>query len=92
LKGDSLYHHGVKIVIDSRGRLAIPKAIREAAGIGPGAEVDVVLVGELIEVRPLPAKVRLGRVGRLLVAAPEAQTGTLSAGAVEQATEAVRER
>jgi AbrB family looped-hinge helix DNA binding protein len=82
----------MKVAIDSAGRLVIPKTIRDAARIGPGTEVDVALVGEFIEVRPVSTNVRLRREGRLLVATPGPGTGTLSAAAVPRKARRSRER
>ena len=83
---------GMKATIDSAGRLVIPKSIREAARIRPGTMVELVLVGDLIELRPVPAKVRMRKEGRLLVATAGEETGPLSTATVEKTTEAVRER
>lgn len=59
--------------IDKAGRLVIPKAIRDAAGLAPGTPLDVRYRQGLIEIEPAAADVRLRRKGRFLVAeAPNA--------------------
>jgi AbrB family looped-hinge helix DNA binding protein len=58
----------MKTTIDAAGRVVIPKSIRESARIHPGSELEVELVGDVIEIRPIPGSVRLERKGGLLVA------------------------
>jgi|HubBroStandDraft_3_1064219.scaffolds.fasta_scaffold2245771_1 AbrB family looped-hinge helix DNA binding protein len=54
--------------IDSAGRVVIPKAVREAAGLQPGQDLDVEYRDGAIVVEPAPRKVKLVRKGSLLVA------------------------
>jgi AbrB family looped-hinge helix DNA binding protein len=56
--------------IDADGRIAIPGAIRQAAGLAPGDEVDVRLRDGIVEVAPLELPVRLEQRRFLLVAVP----------------------
>ena len=42
------------VIISSRFQIVIPKDIRRALGLVPGQRVDVRLVGDHIEVVPLP--------------------------------------
>jgi AbrB family looped-hinge helix DNA binding protein len=40
--------------ISSKGQIVIPKEIRDKLGIGPGKEVLLQVVGEHVEIVPLP--------------------------------------
>lgn len=48
--------------ISSKGQLVLPKAVRDAYGLGPGSEVDIESVGETIVLRPRVRKPPTGRV------------------------------
>jgi AbrB family looped-hinge helix DNA binding protein len=58
----------MKTTIDSAGRVVIPKAVREAAGLTPDQELDIEYRDGAIVVEPAPRKVKLVRKGSLLVA------------------------
>ena len=47
--------------IDKAGRLVVPKAIREAAQLGPGTEVRLRVVSGRVEIEPVPVSVALKR-------------------------------
>ena len=69
-KTEYWYSDGMRTTIDKAGRLVIPAAIRERAGLTPGAELEVTedeLGIRLQRVAPGP---RLVRVGKRLVARP----------------------
>lgn len=67
----------MQTTIDSAGRMVIPKAVREAAGLRPGDPLDVRYRDGRIEIEPLAEQVRLVREGPFLVAdAPGASTLT----------------
>lgn len=74
----------MRTTVDRRGRLVLPKAIREAAGLAAGGELDVGLVDGVIELEPVMAPIRFERRGRFLVAVP-------AEGAREPLTEAIVE-
>ena len=38
--------------ITVKGQVTIPKAVRDHLGVGPGSEVDFLVVGDHVEVRP----------------------------------------
>ncbi len=62
----------MKSTIDKAGRVVIPAALRERAGLTPGSELDITedeLGIRLARVAPGP---RLVKVGRRLVARPTA--------------------
>lgn len=66
------YNYGMKTTIDKAGRVVIPAAIRERAGLKPGTELDVIMDDIAIHlVRAGPEPKLLGK-GRRLVAKPEA--------------------
>jgi AbrB family looped-hinge helix DNA binding protein len=68
--------------IDSAGRLVIPKAVREAAGILPGIPLEVVFRDGRIEIAPAPVEVTISTVEGVAVAAPCEPVPLLSAGTV----------
>jgi len=74
----------MKTTIDGAGRLVIPKEIRREARLAPGTPLDVRWRDGRIEIEPAPARVRLQRRGRLLVAVPEKKLPQLTPETVEQ--------
>ena len=81
----------MKTTIDRAGRLVIPKAIRQRAGLTPGMAVDVRWWDGHIEIEPAPLPVALVQKGRLLVAVPQQPVGTLTAEGVEQTRQALHD-
>ena len=63
--------------IDAAGRLVIPKAIRDAAGIQPGMPLEARYRDGRIEIEPSPANVRLEDRDGMLVAVYEEDTPPL---------------
>jgi AbrB family looped-hinge helix DNA binding protein len=61
----------MKTTIDRAGRLVVPKKIREAAGIVPGAELSIRVADGRIEIEPIPLQVRFVKRGQLTVAVPQ---------------------
>lgn len=64
----------MRTTIDKAGRVVIPAAVRDRAGLTPGTELEITLdeIGVRIErIAPGP---RLVKVGRRLVARPTAPT------------------
>ena len=49
----------MSITIDAAGRLVVPKAIRDAAGLQPGMALDIRLRGGRIEIEPQPVEIRI---------------------------------
>ncbi len=78
--------------IDGAGRLVVPKAIRDAAGLEPGTRLSVRLHGSRIEIEPEPREVRLERRGGLLVAVQDEEVEPLSADEVRTTLARVRHR
>ncbi len=62
----------MKTSIDKAGRIVIPAAIRDRAGLVAGAEVDVTLDDTGIHLERVAPGPRLVKVGRRLVARPTA--------------------
>jgi len=60
----------MRTTIDKAGRLVIPAAIRERAGLTPGAELEVTEDEMGIRLQRVAAGPRLVKVGRRLVARP----------------------
>ena len=56
----------MKTTIDRAGRLVVPKAVREAAGLQPGVELNIDYQNGAIFIEPV-SKVKLVRKGSLLV-------------------------
>jgi AbrB family looped-hinge helix DNA binding protein len=82
--------HGMKTTIDAAGRLVIPKAVRQEAGLRPGMVLEVQVREGRIEIEPAPLPVKLVRKGRLLVAVPRHSLGALTAAQIEEARRALR--
>jgi len=80
----------MKTTIDSAGRLVIPKAIRQEAGLKPGMVLDVQVRAGRIEIEPAPLPVKLVRKGRLLVAVAQRDIAVLKAATVEETRRALR--
>ena len=96
---DPEYHNAwysptMRIPIDAAGRLVIPKALRDAAGIVPGGTVVATLRDGRIELEVPPAEVRIERHGRVWVAhpdtPPDAPTPTLRTADVQATIDALR--
>jgi AbrB family looped-hinge helix DNA binding protein len=69
----------MSIAIDASGRLVIPKAVRDAAGIQPGTPLDVRFRDGRIEIEPAPLNVSVRVVGGVAVAVPDEAVPTLRA-------------
>ena len=59
--------------IDKAGRVVIPAAVRERAGLRPGAELDVTVDETGVRLSPRARGPRLERLGKRLVARPTAK-------------------
>jgi AbrB family looped-hinge helix DNA binding protein len=80
----------MNIPIDAAGRLVIPKALRDAAGIVPGGTVEVRVRDGRIELEAPSADVRVERRGRVSVAIPDEATPALNTKDVQELLEALR--
>ncbi len=80
----------MKTTIDAAGRIVIPKAVREAAGLHAGAEVEVSFREGHIEIEPAGRSMRLvEREGGALIEA-EGEMPMLTADDVRDALDRVR--
>ncbi len=66
----------MRTTIDKAGRVVIPSALRERAGLGPGAELEVTADETGIRIERVAPAPRLVKVGRRLVARPTAPAGS----------------
>ncbi len=82
----------MRITIDSAGRVVLPKPIRDAAGLTGGQEVEVRLVGFVIEIEPIHPEVRIrARPGKLPVLEVDGDVKPVTDDDVRLALEAQRE-
>ncbi len=77
--------------IDSAGRLVIPKAVRDAAGIRPGTPLEVRFRDGRIEIEPAPIDVTIESVGGVAVASAREPVPVLSADLVTATRDALRD-
>lgn len=83
--------NGMKTTIDAAGRLVIPKAMRQAAGIGAGTEVEVFESNGTLVIAPTYAPLCLVDTPDGTVAVPtKGDLPVLTAAQVRAALEAVR--
>src|SRR5262245_59148988 len=82
----------LRLTCDGAGRIVLPKQIREAAGLAGGQQVEVRLVGVVIEIEPVQPAVRMRtRPGRLPVLEVEAEVERVTDDDVRAALEAQRD-
>ena len=80
----------MRTTIDGAGRVVIPKAIRDAAGIAAGAELDVELRDGRIEIEPAATPMRVvTRAGGAVIEA-EGELPVLTADVVRSVLESAR--
>jgi AbrB family looped-hinge helix DNA binding protein len=82
----------IATTIDGAGRLVVPKSIREKAGFKAGTPLEVVLVGDHVEIRPLPRAVRLKTKGGVVVAEPADSSEPLREEVVSRVRDTMRSR
>jgi AbrB family looped-hinge helix DNA binding protein len=58
----------VETTVDSRGRVVVPKALRDELALAPGATLEVTRQGTVLQLRPVIPTARLVEVDGLLVA------------------------
>jgi AbrB family looped-hinge helix DNA binding protein len=58
----------VETTVDGMGRIVVPKALRDALGLVPGAKVDVSRYGAGLQLVPVSRTARLTEVDGVLVA------------------------
>ena len=70
------YRDGIRTTIDKAGRLVVPAAIRERAGLTPGTELEITVDEFGVRLERIAPGPRLVRVGRRMVARPTAPADT----------------
>jgi AbrB family looped-hinge helix DNA binding protein len=82
----------MRTTIDKAGRVVIPAAIRERAGLTAGAELEIIEDDLGVRLERVAAGPRLVRVGRRLVARPTASPDSRPAVDVAALIEEERSR
>jgi AbrB family looped-hinge helix DNA binding protein len=80
----------MRTTIDRAGRVVIPQALRAAAGLTPGTEVEIELRDGTIEIEPATVPMRVAGRGRRASIEAEADMPRLSSAEVRAALERVR--
>ena len=80
----------MKTTIDGAGRVVVPKAMRDALGLGAGQTLDIRVVDGRLEIEASATPMKLVRRGKRLAAEPERELPTLTADDVRGALEGVR--
>jgi len=82
----------MKTTIDAAGRVVIPKRVREAAGLEPGAEVTVDFSDGKIQIEAACKPVKVVRKGSFYVLRAPKGTPPLTVEKVNEILERVRNR
>lgn len=80
----------MRTTIDAAGRIVVPKAVRDALGLGAGQELEIAARDGRIEVEVPPVGMRLEDRGGLVVAVPDEPLPTLTATQVREVLEQTR--
>ncbi len=78
--------------MDSAGRVVLPKAARDRAGLRPGAELEVRVIDGRIELEPARARVTIEKQGAFWVAVPAEGVPVLTQEDVDATVDAIRLR
>lgn len=81
----------MNITIDAAGRVVVPKAIRDQAGLRPNVPLEIRVRDGRIEIEAAPRQVTRVRKGRVAVAVA-AKAEKLSAEDVRQTQRSLRDR
>ena len=82
----------IQTTIDAAGRLVVPKAIRDRAGLKAGIPLQIALVGDHVEIRPAPRALRLESKNGVIVAQPAEPSETLREEVVSVVRDELRTR
>jgi AbrB family looped-hinge helix DNA binding protein len=80
----------MKAVIDSAGRIIVPKALRDALGLKPGQPLEIRAGDGRLEIEIAATPMRLKKRGRGVVAVPQSALPPLTAEQVRDTLERVR--
>ena len=78
------------VTMDGAGRLVVPKAVREEAGILPGTPLRIACREGRIEIEPVPRNVRIVERGGFQVAEPLTKSDPLPRAVVKRTKEEIR--
>ena len=78
------------ITMDRAGRLVLPKAARERAGLAAGMPLEVRVVDGRIEIEPATARVTVEKKGGFWVATPAEDLPVLKQEDVDRTVDALR--
>ena len=81
----------MKTTIDRAGRVVIPKALRERAGLTPGMEIEVRFQDGNIEIVPPPPQGRLVRIDGMLFWDPGPDAPPMTTEDINEAIRVLRE-
>lgn len=84
-------HSTARVSIDAAGRVIVPEAVRQEAGIKPGMELEIRCREGRVEIEPV-REVRIERHGKVLVAIPEEPAEPLTEATVRKTLEELRSR
>jgi AbrB family looped-hinge helix DNA binding protein len=80
----------MRTTIDGAGRVVIPKAVRDEAGLEAGSEIEVAFRDGRIEITPVGMPMRLAQRGTTTVIEAEGQMPVLTVDDVRDALERTR--
>ncbi len=80
------------ISLDASGRLLVPEAIREEAGLVPGRVLEIRCRNGHVEIAPKAPEIRVVEKGGVYVAVPSGPVEPLTAETVRATQEARRDR
>jgi len=84
--------NAIETTIDSAGRVVLPKAVRERAGILPGMTLRVTVEEGRVEIEPATREVRIVQRGPLRIAVPVEEGPPLTHEVVEEVRRETRRR
>jgi AbrB family looped-hinge helix DNA binding protein len=82
--------NGTKVAMDRAGRIVLPKRIRDALGLEPGVELDLLEEDGRIVLEPPAVPMRLGRRGKGVVVVPSKSLPRLRTSQVRAVLESGR--
>jgi AbrB family looped-hinge helix DNA binding protein len=80
------------ITMDSAGRIVLPKAIRDQAGLRPDLPLEITCRDGHIDITPAPRRVKVVKKGRVHVAVALEVSEPLTDSIVEKTKRVVRKR
>ncbi len=80
----------MRTTIDAAGRVVVPKALRDRAGLVAGQDIEITERDGRLEIEPASAAIRLERVDGHLVAVSDDDIPPLSDDVVRETLERVR--